>query len=90
MISVKAPTLELCWQFSQLKNVASPTAARIYRSLSGGPPQGSGVPLGEGYTPTGCTREPAIFLGLLSEHPQNFFVAIDNAQFPQGAVRGRP
>ncbi len=90
IITIKAPGRELCWDFSQLKNVASPTAARIYRSLAGGPPLGSGVPFGASYKASGCVREPAVFLGLLGDHPQNFYVAIDNAQFPKGAVRGRP
>ena len=90
VISVKAPSGELCWEFSKLKHVASPTAARIYRSLAGGPPLTPGVPLGSSYKTSGCVHEPAVFLGLLGAHPQNFYVAIDNAQFPKGAVRGRP
>jgi hypothetical protein len=89
-ISVKAPTDELCWKFLRLKNVASPTAARIYRSLAGGAPLGSGVPFGAAHKLSGCVHEPGVFLGLLGAHPQNFYVAIDNAQFPKGAVRGRP
>jgi hypothetical protein len=90
IISVRAPSSELCWDFSQLKNVASPTAARIYRSLAGGPPLTSGVLFGVPYKASGCVHEPAVFLGLLGAHPQNFYVAIDNVQFPMGAVRGRP
>jgi CHRD domain len=90
IITVKAPGRELCWEFLRLKNVASPTAARIYRSLAGGPPLSSGVPFGASYKASGCVSEPAVFLGLLGAHPQNFYVAIDNAQFPKGAVRGRP
>jgi hypothetical protein len=90
VITVKAPSSELCWEFSKLKHVTSPTAARIYRSLAGGPPVASGVPLGSSYKASGCVHEPAVFLGLLGDHPQNFYVAIDNAQFPKGAVRGRP
>jgi hypothetical protein len=90
ILTVKAPSSELCWEFSKLKNVAAPVAARIYRSLAGGPPLGSGVALGSSYKASSCSREPAIFLGLLGAHPKNFYVAIDNAQFPKGAVRGRP
>jgi hypothetical protein len=90
ILTVKAPSSELCWEFSKLKNVAAPVAARIYRSLAGGPPLSSGVSLGASYKTSSCSREPAIFLGLLGAHPKNFYVAIDNAQFPKGAVRGRP
>jgi hypothetical protein len=90
ILTVKAPTHELCWEFSNLKNVSAPTAARIYRSLAGGPPLGSGVPLGSAYKPSGCLAEPPVFLGLLGAHPKNFYLAIDNAQYPKGAVRGRP
>lgn len=91
ILAIKAPSLELCWQFSQLKNVTAPTRARIYRSLAGGPGVGGlGVVLGAGYTPEGCDREPEGFLALLGKVPQNFFLSIDNAAFPHGAVRGRP
>jgi hypothetical protein len=90
ILTVKAPSSELCWEFSKLKNVATPVAARIYRSLAGGPPLGSGVSLGASYKASACSREPAIFLGLLGAHPTNFYVAIDTARFPKGAVRGRP
>jgi hypothetical protein len=90
ILSIKAPTTELCWNFSALKNVASPTRARIYRSLSGGPGVGPGVVFAPTYKPAGCTRQAAVFLGLLGKVPENFFVSIDNAQFPHGAVRGRP
>jgi|GEM_PF-6669809 len=89
-LSINARTLELCWQFAQPKNVASPTRVRIYRSLAGGPGVGAGVTLASPYKSAGCVHEPAVFLGLLGKAPGNFFLSIDNAQFPRGAVRGRP
>jgi hypothetical protein len=90
IVSIKAPTSELCWQFSQLKNIGAPTRVRIYRSLAGGPGVGAGITLGSTYKPASCVHEPPVFLGLLGKSPKNFFLSIDTARFPRGAVRGRP
>jgi hypothetical protein len=79
---------ELCWKFSQLKNVTAPTMARIY-SVPTGTSAGVGITLGGGYKSTSCLPEASSFLALLEDHPQGFDVSIDNAQFPNGAVRGQ-
>jgi CHRD domain len=87
-ISVNASTGELCWKFSQLKNVTRPTVARIYRAAS----LGSflyGFRLGHTYKSSGCLPENPIFLGLLGARPQEFYVSIHSARFPEGAVRGQ-
>ena len=86
-ISVNASTRELCWSFSQLKNVTAPTKARIFRAAAPGSWQ-YGFPLGHPYKPSGCIPENPAFLGLLGAYPEEFYVIIDTAHFPVGAVRG--
>ena len=79
---------ELCWQFSQLMNVTAPTLATLYGwgpGLSGR----HGIHLGRTYRPSGCQHEPAILFKLLEAHPQSYAIGIYNAQFREGAVRGR-
>jgi hypothetical protein len=82
-ISISAPTKELCWNFSQLKNVTAPAEASIVgKSRMGisrtplGPPQ------------TGCYREPGTLLGVLEAEPKSFYVSIENEKYPSGAVSG--
>jgi hypothetical protein len=76
---------QLCWKFSQVKNVTAPTQARVFRSFPGDP----GLPLGRAYRPSGCVLEPRVLLELLGAHPHGFYVGIDSTQFRAGAVRGR-
>jgi hypothetical protein len=78
---------ELCWTFSQLKNVTAPKVARIYQNF-GGATGRHGRPLGGAYKSSGCLVEPSILFEVLEAHPERFYVAIFNAQFPEGAVRG--
>jgi hypothetical protein len=100
VISTHASTRELCWKFSQLTNVTTPTRARIYRLASriawmtgfelsrrGGIVVG---PAGRAtYTSSGCLPENSAFLALLGAKPWQFYVAIDTPRFRLGAVRGQ-
>jgi hypothetical protein len=88
VISVNAPRGELCWQFSQLKNVTAPTVARIYR-LAGPTTWRYGYELGRPFKSSGCLPENSGFLGFLGAKPQQLWVSIQTAQFPGGAVRGQ-
>jgi hypothetical protein len=88
VISINAATRELCWQFSQLKNVTAPTVARIYR-LAGPTTWRYGYTLGRPFKSSGCLPENWIILGFLGAKPQQFWVSIHTAQFPGGAVRGQ-
>jgi hypothetical protein len=90
ILRIKASSSELCWQLSQLKNVEAPTSVRIYRSLAGGSGVGAGITLGSTFKPASCVHEPPVLLGLLGKTPKNFFLSVDSARFPHGAVRGRP
>jgi hypothetical protein len=88
VISVNAPRRELCWQFSQLKNVTAPTVARIYR-LAGPTTWQYGYKLGRPFKSSGCLPENPTFLGFIGAKPQQLWVSIDTAQFRFGAVRGQ-
>jgi len=79
---------QLCWTFSQLKNVTAPRIARIYQGFVNATGM-HGRPLGDAYKPSGCLSEPAILFRLLEAHPERFYVAIFNAKYPEGAVRGQ-
>jgi len=86
-INIEASTDELCWQFSQLKNVTAPTVARIFQKVPGGTGSG-GYQLGAVYNSSGCVHEPSVNLGVIEDRPSKFYVSIHDAQFPGGAVRG--
>lgn len=90
IISLYPSTGELCWRFSELKNVPKPTVARLYNYIQGGPGEG-GLPLGHAYTPAGCEfRKAAYYLFAEFEaHPERYWVDIHSARFPAGAVRGQ-
>jgi hypothetical protein len=85
--TTNASTNQFCWEFSQLKNVSSPTVARLFRNFPGATGRG-GFDLGRRYKSSGCIHlEPAV-LGLIGEKPGQFYLNIHNAQYPFGAVRG--
>jgi hypothetical protein len=87
VVTVNPPKGELCWMFSELTNVPSPTVARLFRSFPGAT-GAHGFLLGHTYKPSGCIHlEPGI-LELINSKPQRFFVNIHDAQFPEGAIRG--
>ena len=88
VISINASSKELCWKFSQLMNVTAPTVARIFRNFRGASGK-HGIPLGSPYKSSGCVPEAAIVLSELLAHPNRFYVAIHDAQFPDGAVHGQ-
>jgi hypothetical protein len=87
LITINAATDELCWQFSQLKNVTAPTVARIYRSYPGSSGR-YGLPLGSHYKSSGCVHETSRTLRTVEANPGVIYLSIHDAQFPDGAVRG--
>jgi hypothetical protein len=87
VVTTNASTHELCWEFSRLKNVSSPTVARLFRNVPGGTGNG-GFDLGRRYKSSGCVHLEAPTLGLIGEKPGQFWLNIHNARYPLGAVRG--
>lgn len=88
VIGIKASTLELCWQFSNLKNVTAPTSASIYQRISLLSGKG-GRRLGATFSSSGCEHWPELALRLLGAKPKRFWLTIHTARFPAGAVRGQ-
>jgi hypothetical protein len=87
VININAATDQLCWSFYQLKNLPSPTVARIFRNFPGAEGTG-GYLLGSHYTPSGCIHKPALTLALIESRPEEFYVNVHTKQFPEGAARG--
>jgi hypothetical protein len=87
VVTTNASTLELCWKFSQLKNVSSPTVARLFRNFPGATGR-SGFLLGRRYRPSGCIHLEPGSLGVIGAKPQQFFLNIHTTRYPLGAVRG--
>ncbi len=88
VLSIKPPN-EVCWQFSELKNVSAPTAAHIHHGLPGtsGPIV---IPLGGTYKPAGCVKGIARqLLAVIELNPRRFYVNVHNAKYPSGAVRSQ-
>jgi hypothetical protein len=88
VVTTNASTNQLCWQFSQLKNVSSPTVARLFRNFAGATGTG-GFPLGRRYKSSGCIHLESITLGLIGEKPNQFWINIHSTRYPFGAVRGQ-
>jgi hypothetical protein len=71
-----------------LKNVSSPLVAIVHRGVvvkSSEP----GITLGGLYKPAGCTPETPGVLGPVAANPTQFYVVIENVEYPHGAVRGQ-
>src|SRR5271163_2164181 len=87
VISINPSKGELCWHFSQLKNVTAPTVARLFQNFTGAS-GAHGFLLGNAYKPSGCIPLEQSTLELMVTKPQLFYVNIHDAQFPKfGAVR---
>jgi hypothetical protein len=88
VISIFADSVELCWEFTQVKNVRAPTQAAIVGELPIGVIS-SPLSHGEGYEASGCREEPPRLLGLIEANPHKLYVVIFNGKHPEAGVRGR-
>jgi len=87
VISINAPTSQLCWKFSQLRNVPAPTFASFYFRPGGEFSWSLGRALGRTYKSSGCVPREVAVLRRIEEYPMRWYVSIHNHQFPGGAVR---
>jgi len=91
VVYLRGNTNEVCVDLS-VQNITLPaTAAHIHRGVQGqsGPPV---VPLtapGENGLSNTCTTVDAALMQELIIDPQNFYVNVHNADFPDGAARGQ-
>jgi CHRD domain len=88
VISIRAKTNQLCWKFSNLKGVTTPTAAHLHKAPAGsaGPIV---VPFGGTYTASGCTPVPVPVLSQIEAGHKGYYVNIHNQKYPGGAVRAQ-
>lgn len=86
-LTLSASKGRACWSFD-ISGVAKPTAAHIHRGVAGkeGPVV---VPLGAAYRAKGCTKAPPKTLAAIEAHPNDYYVNVHDARFPNGAIRGQ-
>jgi hypothetical protein len=88
-ISINGSSNELCWTFSQLKNLPpAPYEAQLRGDLE------MGVTVTElsnakgQYTASGCYSAPPELLDLIERHPHSFHLKITKAGHPERGVEG--
>jgi CHRD domain len=76
-----------CWQFSNVRNIATPTQAHIHKGRKGasGPVV---IPLGAKYKAKGCAKASTSLIEAIETNPNRYYVNIHNAKYPGGAIRG--
>jgi CHRD domain len=92
MITVNRGTLEVCWEI-QVTGIALPaTAAHIHVGsvgVPGGVVVGLSAPDATGFA-SGCTTAVSRELAKdIAKNPENYYVSVHNAEFPDGALRGQ-
>jgi hypothetical protein len=77
-----------CWEFKGVRRIAAPTAAHIHKGRKGkaGPVT---VPLGGKYKAKGCQRSSKRTIGAIETRPNDYYVNVHNARYPNGAIRGQ-
>lgn len=81
---------QICFELS-VSNIATATAAHIHEGAEGasGPPVVTLTAPGADGTSTGCVDALADLIKRIRQTPENFYVNVHNAEFPNGAVRGQ-
>jgi hypothetical protein len=80
---------EVCFELT-VSNIAPATLAHIHTGAAGvaGPVAVTLTPPTEGSS-KGCVSAGADLIKNIRQNPQNFYVNVHNADFPDGAVRGQ-
>jgi hypothetical protein len=78
----------LCWKFTSIAGIDTPTASHIHQAGSGkaGPVV---LPLGSKYKSSGCTAIPRKLQDAILSKSSDYYVNIHTAKYPGGAVRGQ-
>jgi hypothetical protein len=81
---------QICFELS-VSNIAAATAAHIHEGAEGasGPPVVTLTPPAANGTSKGCVDASADLIKRIRQTPENFYVNVHNAEFPNGAVRGQ-
>lgn len=88
LISIKGGSDEICWKFSQIRDVVpAPTEAAIQGPLSIG---FISSPIeGEGFTASGCLLKPRLLLRVIEATPHKLYVSVENRKYPERGLRGQ-
>ena len=85
---LNAKTGRVCWAFSKVSGIGTPTAAHIHKAAAGkaGPVV---VALGGAYKAGGCTKAPTKTVEAIESSPNAYYANIHTAKYPNGAIRGQ-
>lgn len=78
----------VCWTFSQISGIGTPSAAHIHK----GAPGKAGavvVPLGTAYKAKGCTSASKKLIEAIESNPNSYYVNVHTSKYPAGAIRGQ-
>ena len=89
VIHLNATKATACWSFKNVSGLGgTPTAAHIHKGGKGkaGP---VAVPFGGTYKASGCQKSTKAAIEAIESHPDQYYVNIHTARYPDGAVRGQ-
>lgn len=89
-ISIADDFDQVCWSIADVRNIAPATAAHIHVGARGvnGPPVFPLTKSNEG-TWKGCSSGAEWTQNRIQGNPENFYVQLHNANYPNGAIRGQ-
>ena len=90
VVTLSTKTGKVCWTFTSLSGVSTPTYAHIHVGVAG--KSGNIVlPLSTGSTlkTKGCVHASATLISQIAASPHGYYVNIHNAAYPGGAVRAQ-
>lgn len=82
---------EVCFDLD-VKNIGTATMAHIHDGVAGkaGPPVVTLTPLDADGDSEGCVKDvDKELIKRIRDNPENFYVNVHNAEFPDGAIRGQ-
>ncbi len=89
-ITIEGTFDQVCWNVSDVRNIAPATAAHIHVGARGvnGPPVFTLNRSNEG-TWKGCSAGTEWTRDRIDNNPERFYVQLHNAEYPNGAIRGQ-
>jgi hypothetical protein len=78
----------VCWTFSGIGGIGTPTAAHIHLAPAG-KAGAVVVPFGGAYKAKGCQTATKKLIDAIESNPNGYYVNIHTAKYPNGAIRGQ-